>query len=402
MNQPASALNRLTRAWWVELPRRTTRLSVGSAFAVADGHFLAAYPVLGSLATPLATGTGLVIGAGTLGYARSFTESLTLILIGVALGYLATQLGVAFVAGFAVGDFVIGQPKWFFDSVAGDGLFDDGVLAALVRLRLPMFIGYLLFAALIVGMPVLIRNLVEGLPGLNRLPGWMAFSVAGLLNVVVVYAGVRLWAGAAPVLIRPLYTWSSNTLLFGEPYPSDFSVPVSAIEPLQRDGIWIVRVAVLATLLRLALLWLAWRRRRFAERMQSVETALAQPLPDGPSAVGRVGKVRTALIVAAVTTFVLAGMIASWWVAALFFAEFLLLRLLTSDVIRLPIEPWRRLLGRVPLLFRLAIALIVVQALAAVVLDEQAQTFTPMALYVAGALAVFVVLMPGQPRRAGA
>lgn len=398
MNQMAGSLDRLTRAWWVQLPRKTTRLSVGSAFAVADGHFLAAYPVLGSLATPLAAGTGLVIGAGTLGYARSFTESLTVMLIGVALGFLATQLGVAFVAGLAVGDFVVGQPKWFFESVAGDGLFDDGVLAALVRLRLPMFIGYLLLAALIVGMPVLIRKLVEGLPGLARLPGWLAFSVAGLINIVVVYAGVQLWVGAAPVLIRPLYTWSSNTVLFGEVYPSDFSVPVSGIEPLQRDGLWIVRVAILATLLRLALLWLAWRRRRFAERLQSVEVALAEPLTDHTSAVARVGEVRAALLVAAVTTLVLAGMIATWWVAALFFVEFLLLRLLTADVVRLPIEPWRRLLDRVPLLFRLAIALIVVQALAAVVLDEKAQSFTPMALYVAGALAVFVVLMPGQPR----
>ena len=393
-------LDRLTRTWWVRLPRQATRLSAGSAFAVADGHFLAAYPLLGAVATPLAVASGLIIGSFTLDYSRGFTESLTVILIGVALGFLATQLGAAYLVGFAVGDFVVGQPKWVFNSVSGNGLLDDGVLAALVRLRLPMLIGYLLFAVLIVAVPVLIRRLLEGMPGLNRLPPWLAAGVAALLNVVVVYAGVRLWTSAAPVLIRPLYTWSSNTVLFGEVYPAELTIPLAAIQTLQRDGVWIVRVAILVTLLRFGLLWLAWQSRAFAQRLEGVEAALAEPSAGGPPTpyTARIGKIRAALLGAAVTTFILAGMMTSWWVAALFFAEFVLPRLLTTGAIPLPIDPWRRLMSRIPLLLRLAAALIVVQTIAAAVLDEKAATFTPLALYMATALAVLVALMPGQPR----
>jgi hypothetical protein len=55
-------------------------------------------------------------------------------------------------------------------------------------------------------------------------------------------------------------------------------------------------------------------------------------------------------------------------------------------------------MSRIPLLLRLAAALIVVQTIAAAVLDEKAATFTPLALYMATALAVLVALMPGQPR----
>jgi hypothetical protein len=321
------------------------------------------------------------------------------ILIGVALGFLATQLGAAYLVGFAIGDFVIGQPKWVFNSVSGNGVFDDGVLAAVVRLRLPMLIGYLLFAALIVVMPMVLRRLIDGLPVVNRLPLWLAVSLSALLNVAVVYAGVHLWAAATPVLIRPLYTWSANILLFGEVRPPALTIPLDAIQTLQRDRIWIVRAAIIATLVRYGLLWLVWQCRPLTERLNDVEAALAEP-PTGPPArpaVARMGKIKKALAGAVLTTFVFSGMIASWWVAMLFFIQLLLLRLLTAGIISLPIDPWRRLMSRIPLLFRLTLALFVTRAIGAALLDKKSESFTPLALYVAGVLCILVTLMPGQP-----
>ena len=74
--------------------------------------------------------------------------------------------------------------------------------------------------------------------------------------------------------------------------------------------------------------------------------------------------------------------------------------MITANLIPLPIDPWRRLMGRVPLLVRLAAGLIAVQALVGVIVDPEAADFTPLALFIAGSLVLFFALMPGEPRKA--
>src|SRR5439155_22850011 len=118
----------LTRLWWIRLPRSAARLPGGVSAHLADGHFLAAFPVLGALATPAAAVTGLAFGGLRVGYSRSFSESLTLVVVSVVCGYLAGQLGAAFVAGFAIGDFFLGQTWWIYHSDT-PGIMGHGLVA---------------------------------------------------------------------------------------------------------------------------------------------------------------------------------------------------------------------------------------------------------------------------------
>ena len=314
-------LGDLSWLWWVRLPRQASRLPGASGSLVADGHFLAAYPVLGATATPVAAGCGLGLGAVTIGYARSFSESLTLMLVAVFLGFLATQLGAAFMVGFVSGDFLIGQPKWIFNSIAADGLLDDGVLAGLLRLRLPMLIGYLVLGLVVVLLPVLVRVLVAGLPGLYRLPNWLVFAVVAALSAGLAYVAVLLWTGGAPVLVRPLYTWSSNVSIQGNIAAGDLTVPVAGIEPLQRDGGAIAAMAAVASVLRSGLTLLTWREPWLHARTAKVESALAEPIEAAIPA-GRFGPWKAAVLAAVLSTMLLAGMMAVWWVAAVLFVDF--------------------------------------------------------------------------------
>jgi hypothetical protein len=386
--------SQLTYLWWVGLPRHAVRLSRTVSATVADGHFLAAYPVLGAVATPASLITGLTFGSWRVGYYRSFSESLALVLVAVACGYLAGQLGAAFVTGFAAGDFLIGQTKWIFHSDES-GILGDGLVAALVRVRLPMLIAYLLLLSLTVALPALIRRMLQNLPGVSRLPGNVGFGIAALLTLVVVYLGVQVWVPAAAVLIRPLYTWSVRLTLFGVQIPPDRVVAAEAVQTFQQDGVWIVRTAVAATLVRLVMVWLSLVLPVLRRRRGEVEAALVVPIADRP-ATERVGPLPMAVLAAGTSTLMLAGMIEVWWLGVLFFTEFLVLRALSLGLLPPRINGWRRLVARMPLILRLAVALLVVQSLASVLISRSL-SFTPMALFVASAVAMLYVLVPGEP-----
>lgn len=144
------------------------------------------------------------MGALTLGYDRVFTESVWIVLIVTLAGFFATHLGLAFAIGFAVGDFLVGQRQWTLDRF---GITGNDLLAGLLRVRLPLLIGYAILAAVAVYLPRLARALIADIPRIERLPKEATFAVVGLLNLIVVAVAARLWAEASAVLVRPLFTW---------------------------------------------------------------------------------------------------------------------------------------------------------------------------------------------------
>lgn len=377
--------------WWVSLPRRALRVSRPLAFDLADGHYLSAFPAVAAWATPVAAAAGLAFGAFTLGYERAFSESLTLVLVGTLLGYLATHLGLVFVGAFALGDFLLGQRTWrmegrFFEQ----GLLEEGLVAGILRIRLPMLAGYLVLAALVVLLPKLVRGLLSDLPGATSLPEAAAFVVAGLLSLILVFVGVRLWAEAAAVLVRPLYTWQ------------DLRVDPAAVAPLQERGGWVVWTAVLTTLARIGAVAGVWRSPSLRRRLQGTERGLAEPTAETVSPWSdRVPSLARAVVAAATITLMLAGLVESVVVAALLFGEFVVLRLLAAGVIPPRLDAWRSLVARVPILARLAVALLVVETVRDLFASQDDRTFTRLAVYVLVSVAVVYLLVPGPPRPDG-
>jgi hypothetical protein len=370
------------RRWFVTLPRVAARVSRGLAFSLADGHFLAAVPPVAAWAAPALGVLGFAGGALTLGYERVFSEALWIVLVAAAAGCLATSLGVAFTAGFAAGDFLVGQRQWSLPLV-GD------LLAGILRFRLPMLIGYALLAALAVLLPRLARALIADIPRTERLPKTAAFAILTALNVIILGVAVRLWAESSAVLVRPLFTWQGTT-------------PTAvAVSTLQERSAWVVTAAVVAAIGRSALLWWVYAREERTRAVLEVEQAVAEG-PGRTPLLERFGPALGSIGSAAVTTFVLAGVIERWWTAAVVFAVFLVLRLLRQGVIPPRLEGWKRTAARVPVLLRLALALLVADTLRRAFVDEFDVSFTRLALYLAASAVVLYLLLPGEPAEAPA
>jgi len=374
--------------WQVRFPRAAATVSRGLAFSLADGHFLAALPPAAGWAPPALFAVGFATGATTLGYARVFSEALWIVLLAAAAGFLATQLGAALTAGFALGDFLLGQRVWDVNSPVGAGLFDDGLLAGLLRVRLPMLIGYALLAGLAVYLPRLARLLIADIPKVENLPRPAAFGLALALNAVVVAVTTRLWAESCAVLVRPLFTWQGGS-------PSTI-----AVSTLQVRASWVVLVAVLATAARFALLWWVYGDRARMERVVAVEEAVAQG-PGTTPWLERAGPVAGAVGAAAFTTLILAGVVEAWWVAAVLFAVFCLLRLLREGRIPPRLDGWKQTAARIPVLIRLAVALLVVDTVRRVFVDANDADFTRLALFLGLSVVVLYLLLPGPPTLAG-
>ena len=377
-----STLDRVGRTAWVVVPRRVAGLSRGLAVSLADGHFANAFPRAGGLVPVVCILGGFVVGATTWGYERVFSESLALVMVAVLVGSFAAGAGAWLVAGFALGDFFIGDTTWIID--AGWDFPGGGLLGALVLYRVPMLIGYSLLVAGVVLMPMAARTLVAGIPHPRTMPRGLAAGVTLLLCVVLVVVGALLWSAATAVLVRPLFTWVGE-----EP-------TVDAVAVLQTSGAWVAAAAAFGIVVRTAVLLLVYTDPVKEGRLASVEQALAAPTKRGPAL--RTWPVPAAVVLAGWTTLMLAGTIQTIIVAVLVFVIALGIRLArTSSVPWL--DTWRRITAQVPVLLRLGAGALLAVALQRAYLGDsnRIESFDQLALYtVVAALAMFA-LLPGNP-----
>lgn len=377
----------LDRFVWVTVPAAAGRVSRGLALALSDGQFLLGWRVpAGALALGVLV-VGFAFGALSLGYDAVFTESLTVVCVAALLGALATGLGVAFLAGFVVGDFFIAHRTWLHQPVFGaDGPLDAGLLAGLIRIRVPLLIAYMLLAVLVVGLPTLTRALLRGLPGTERLPRDLAYAMVGTLSAVGMAWLASLWANGGAAIIRPVYTWVAS------------SVATSAVETLQRRDGWIAAAAVVGVVIRSARLYALERGWAPADQVTRRLAEVQRALPDGPTLVERVPPVLAAVASSLVVVMFFAGVLDGWITAAIMFATLLVLRLLRVGVLPLRLDPWRRLMQRVPLLLRLVAAFLLVSALGRVFAGARSDDdFSAVALFVTVSVVCMYLLVPGPP-----
>lgn len=383
--------------WWVTLPRTLARRFVGLSAIAVDGHVLVGLGPLAAVLPPLALAGGFYAGVAHPGFEVTFTESLALMLTLLALGTVSTQLGALGVIGFAAGDFFFEHTSWSTKpSFLGDepgGLLANPLVANLVVDRVPLLIQYALMAALAIGVPVGARSLAGSLAVRLRLPDGVHFVVTAVLVAVTSFVLARLWASAAPMVIRPVFTWTIDDGI------NQGNMPVGAIEPIQANVHWIARVGALAVLGRAALTWVFGRRAR----VQQAETAILAPL-DGPDT-AEAGVVRTLLqaaLIASVAVLFLAGMIDDWWAAGVLAAAFFFARLARSGLIPVPTRRWRETVNRIPVILRFGGTLLVMNGVAKAVIASSLNTgddrFQFLVWPVAGAALLMAFAMPDPPR----
>ena len=373
--------------WWVSLPRALARRSATLAAVAGDGHVLAGFGL-----SPLAVIGGLLIGMTHPGFEVAFTESLALMLAALVIGTVSSQLGVLFTLGFVVGDFLLFHTAWTTRPSFGDGsgLLANPVVANLVIERVPLLIEYGLLAGLAVGVPLGARVLAASVALRVTLPSGLHLAVGAALAAIVAFALARFWASAAPLVIRPVFTWTIDAgINQGVP-------PAGAVVPVQSNAEWIARAAVLAMVARAALTGLLSRTRESV--LEALEEEMLAPLDVGPpTESGRFGAVLKAVLGAGFAVLFLAGMINETWVAGALLGVFFLAQLVGSGQIPFPPGPWRAQVTRVPVLLRLGVLVGFVYVIARLVGDADYSTETNfhfMLWPVAASAVLAAVLVP--------
>jgi len=378
-----------TRLWWVRLPRFGARLSSTLGLALLDGHWVGAIRVLSVLATPTALAVGIAIGWRQPGFEVLPTESLGLLVLFVAVGTASGQLGLAMVGGLAFGQLVLSDTTWAYagEDLSRASLVNGDAVDHLLRVVVPLLIAYGVLAVVLVKMPLGTKAVVRSLMPGDRSPLALRIGIALVAQVALTAAAVYLWALAAPVLLRPVWSWR------------DLEPTVEAIRPLQEDAATLARVGALAAALRLGIQALLVTMRSLAERVSAIEEELARPL-DAPPLYDRLPRGVRGLVGGALITLLLSGLLASWGEAAVVFVIVSGFELLRSGVIPFPWGAWGTLMDRIPVLLRFVVGLVVVYLAGQWFLPERirdSETFRPQLLFLLLGLSVFLVLIPTVP-----
>jgi hypothetical protein len=420
--------NPVTDLWWERLPRAVGRRSSVGHLVLTDGSYLRALPN-GAWAPVAAFAIGLLLGFRPWedGYA-TFSQSLTFTMILVGIGVLGAGLGVAAWVGWCLGDFVASTPAFVQYSTNGRLVCD-----------LVLGVGMILVPVIAVGARTRTERLVAAVNGdLARWAGWAAFAVTAAVAVYV-------WELSVPQLVRPL--WVFNRV----------SPDLPAIEPLQRDvglttsfnglkftdGLFASSLALAALVLgivRAVLSEVATGRDPVAAQpvslpagtgihhaaapvRQAIDSAaaggsapqlatLTAVLPDGAAAeavpspttglgpaviASLVGALLTAVVLAGLTTTTEPRFNSSQWTGML--AAFAIAALVRN--VGLGFVPvYVRLVNRVPVVIRIAVAAVVSRSIASGMIKDALEAndtdFSSLLVPMLVAVGVAAVLIPGR------
>jgi hypothetical protein len=383
----------LAASMWARWPRALIRRFPGLAGTAGDGHFLTGLPPLAVLAPPVAFFGGLLIGAKQLGYDQVYTESIPLMIAFITLGVFSSQLGGLAVIGFGLGELFLADRAPIVGKGGGflplDAPFTTGFTGTVAREWIPLFITYLLLATAVVVLPRTARLLVASLGRLKFVPAALAWPLASGLYVTVVWISVRTWAAAAPILVRPRYTWLGS-------FPT-----IATIEPLQTRASELVAAGVMAAIVRQVVVGATLvpsglqRRIRWVERAGFEDGPVA---PRRPPSAGR--RLITDVIAAGVATLALAGVFEHTWVWVASFSTMLAVRVLRSGLVaaRL-VDGWKRVADKVPAVVRLGGLWLLARVVTDALSNGTIGSYTGVAMFVLGGAVVVFLVFPGNPTR---
>lgn len=367
---------RLTVLWWIRLPQASRRLAVRPVLLLVDGFFLTVWPRVAAIATPLALGLGLLLGALHPGFDEVFSESWLVLVVAVFLGVFSGHLGAMFLAGFAFGDFFIYHREW-----TTFGSFISNVL----RVRIPLLIEYGLLAFMTTGIALATKGLLAQLRPPPSVPRQVRIVMAVAGHFVLTLLFVYLWMQVVPILIRPVFTWQART-------PS-----VAAMTLLQQSSWPFLLVAGLASLGRMALQQLVARNDVWNARLEERERQLNQAPPAKPAFATVPLAARVALL-SVWSTLMLAGMMEAWWDGLILLVVITVLQLARARFLapRL-LQPWVSVVERIPHPLRLGAGIVLTTLVGRLVLAPALSTtnsFRPILLLTIFALFIFYLLDP--------
>jgi hypothetical protein len=359
--------------WWTWLPRSTARLSRGLALTLADGAYLAAWPVVGAFAAPASLMMGFLCGA-TSGYARpTYTCSLTMMSAILVPGSLSAALGILVVLGYAVGDTMFGQHL-------------AATAYPLLDVRVPLLISYVMLAVLVLFIPLRSNSLRRATIVLGKPASHFRVMISALLLAAIQGALVYAWTQSAAILIRPLFTWNKDV------------PPVQAIVSVQKHG-WIL--ALIAAALGFARI-LATSAAVNSPRVREITRRLLPLLRmQRDTLQARLPSAVMIPIGGGFATLMLSGLLRSW-TQAFSTASVLILLYLFRNAFATHFAGTVRAISRVPILLRVILATIVSYLVALAVIAPGFQrasaidTFVPLLAAIGLSLLIATFILPAE------
>jgi hypothetical protein len=369
------------RLWWVRTPLAARRVSVTAMLGLLDGYYLTAWPQIARILSPLMLLIGCGLGWSHLGFETTLSQSLIVTLLLVIVGVLSGHLGLWFLAGFVIGDFLFATHETFRP---------HNVFEHLLFVRLPLLIEYGLLFFLLVLLPLLTKSLIVSLHPPGHWSDSARFNAALIGHVVVTALLVFLWSQTTPLLIRPVFTWQGDL------------PPAEAVVPLQGWSWLLVLVGVVASVGRMCAQRLTVERpalRACVDRWQAQFTGVmpAPPLPQ------RIAPWLRAIVAFLWSTFMLSGLFQTWSDPLLLAPVILLLQAARAGAITIPLGRWPQSMERLPLLARLSGGVVLVLIIMRLGLRQDMlshESFRPVTVLTAITLVIFFLLVPARPRTA--
>jgi hypothetical protein len=364
----------------------------GLADVVADDAWMSGWRGAVGLAPLLGLALGFLAPLRWAGMEDVYTGSLSFMVLAVGGAILSGSFGLSLLLGYVLGDVVNGG------GAVGRQFYADtsrGALETVFKGGGSQLIGYMLLAIPVVSAPRVASSLARAIR--LRLPNrrealisarWVLFPAACALLIF-------LWSQGATVLIRPVFTWR------------DGATPTDAIAPLRDQWIWLVVVAVLASLARVGLQTVIRRHPRWSAALSEVRRLRGWGSARRGELWNRLPLVARIWAPAGAITLLLAGAYQSWRDGALVGLVTIVLGAWRVGIIRPPLGRWVHIVRRVPDLLRLAAALLIgylgyelpYRLLGAQAPTDGPRSLVPMVLLV---LAACYALFPRRPASRGA
>ncbi len=298
---------RFAERFYLDFSIRLWRWSPIFGATWADSLYLTAWPLLSLIVPAAVLVFGLSVGAfhwlpmtiGIDGFtanpAVAFMQMLPLLVIAVVISAFSSGLGFLLVASYALGDLFICGATYY------GHLYHSDIGWWLLHVTAPQLISYLLFLMLTV-QPVLISRALGA--SIRKIPGVQGTARTALMTLVaaaILSGFVYAWTLIAPMVIRPLWIWPRG----GSFAPIDVLTFTRMVNPL------LPLVAVGAALVRSLLVALAGYSDIVVGNRSKLEKELA--LIYQTRKTRRCPAWLLALLLAFVTTLLLAGMINRIW-----------------------------------------------------------------------------------------
>jgi hypothetical protein len=386
---PSPWLNGLIQLFWIKPALWGRYVSRTMPMNILDGIQLTVWPKIAAFVPLVVLLIGLLFGWAQLGFESIYSESFVFLLIAIMIGFFSANLGLMFLVGFVFGEFFLA-----LDWTSTLTWRHDTVWENILYFRIPLIMTYGLLAGLIVKVPVLIKHLLvqvrppQGLGSQVQL-GFMMIGHA-LVTTFLVY----FWMQVMPVLVRPVFTWSSR------------NPPVEAIETFQVYGVWLIVAAIVSSAARLYLqhrtTYHPYCRSRLEQVEQQLQHTFASVNEVKPWAERFTPWGRT-IALSALLTLLLSGLYASWLDALILGTFIFVLQAARMRLIPVPLGKWPQWMERIPLLYRLVFSFLIILFLTRTVLNHyfsswgstSQESFTPVIVLTGLSMLIVFLLNPG-------